>query len=334
VLVNSQRERFYTRMAFVKVVKNKAYFKRFQVKYRRRREGKTDYGARRSMVTQEKSKYNTPKYRFVVRFTNTRVICQIVYATIQGDRVLCAADSLELKKYGIPVGHKNYPAAYCTGLLLARRLLKQIGLDTMYTGKTENLGEEYHVEEEGHDRRPFKACLDAGIRRTTTGNRMFGALKGAVDGGLHIPHSTKRFPGFMGAGDEKGAEDKYDAEVHTSRIMGSHIADYMRELKEESPESYERQFGAYMKAKIHPDAVEELFEKAHAAIRKNPVRAPKPARKFAPVKQRQGALIKTSKAQYLRPVKLTSEQRKERVARKIMIYKERLAGGAAAEDDE
>jgi len=27
-------------MAFVKVVKNKAYFKRFQVKYRRRRGGK------------------------------------------------------------------------------------------------------------------------------------------------------------------------------------------------------------------------------------------------------------------------------------------------------
>lgn len=32
--------------ALIKVVKNKAYFKRFQVKYRRRREGKTDYYAR------------------------------------------------------------------------------------------------------------------------------------------------------------------------------------------------------------------------------------------------------------------------------------------------
>jgi len=36
--------------ALIKVVKNKAYFKRFQVKYRRRREGKTDYYARQRCV--------------------------------------------------------------------------------------------------------------------------------------------------------------------------------------------------------------------------------------------------------------------------------------------
>ena len=34
-------------MGFVKVQKDKAYFKRFQVKFRRRRECKTDYYARR-----------------------------------------------------------------------------------------------------------------------------------------------------------------------------------------------------------------------------------------------------------------------------------------------
>jgi large subunit ribosomal protein L5e len=70
-------------MGFVKVVKNKAYFKRFQVKYRRRREGKTDYQARRRLTIQDKNKYNTPKYRFVVRFTNKDVITQIIYATIK-----------------------------------------------------------------------------------------------------------------------------------------------------------------------------------------------------------------------------------------------------------
>ena len=83
-------------MGFVKVVKNKAYFKRFQVKYRRRREGKTDYQARRRLTIQDKNKYNTPKYRFVVRFTNKDVITQIIYATIKGDRVLAAAHSREL----------------------------------------------------------------------------------------------------------------------------------------------------------------------------------------------------------------------------------------------
>ncbi len=62
----------------VKVVKNKAYFKRFQVKFRRRREGKTDYFARKRLVWQDKNKYNTPKYRLVVRFTNKDIVCQVL----------------------------------------------------------------------------------------------------------------------------------------------------------------------------------------------------------------------------------------------------------------
>lgn len=37
---------------FVKVVKNKQYFKRYQVKFKRRREGKTDYYARKRLVVQ------------------------------------------------------------------------------------------------------------------------------------------------------------------------------------------------------------------------------------------------------------------------------------------
>merc|ERR1712216_1007450 len=59
------------------VVKNKAYYKRFQVKYKRRREGKTDYYARKRLVCQDKNKFATPKYRFVVRFTNKDIICQV-----------------------------------------------------------------------------------------------------------------------------------------------------------------------------------------------------------------------------------------------------------------
>ena len=71
----------------VKLVKNNAYFKRYQVKFRRRREGKTDYYARKRLVTQAKNKYNTPKYRVVARVTNKDVIAQLVYSTITGDKV-------------------------------------------------------------------------------------------------------------------------------------------------------------------------------------------------------------------------------------------------------
>jgi len=194
-------------MPFVKVVKNKAYFKRYQVKFRRRREGKTDYRARKRLICQDKNKYNSPKYRLVVRFTNKHVIAQIAYATIEGDKIMAAANSAELPRYGLKCGLKNYAAAYCTGLLVARRLLHKLGLDQgddsiaeKYQGqegdditgevvKTESNGRQYFVSEVDEEKRPFRALLDVGITATTTGARVFGCLKGATDGGLDVPHS-------------------------------------------------------------------------------------------------------------------------------------------------
>lgn len=44
------------------------------------------------------------------------------------------------------MGLTNYAAAYCTGLLLARRLLKKLGLDTLYEGNTDVNGDQYNVE--------------------------------------------------------------------------------------------------------------------------------------------------------------------------------------------
>jgi large subunit ribosomal protein L5e len=55
---------------FVKTQKTNAYHKRFQVKFKRRRQAKTDNRARIMITNQDKNKYNTPKYRFVVRFVS------------------------------------------------------------------------------------------------------------------------------------------------------------------------------------------------------------------------------------------------------------------------
>ena len=38
-------------------------------------------------------RYNTPKYRFVVRFSRKAIVCQIVYATVAGDVTVAAAYS-------------------------------------------------------------------------------------------------------------------------------------------------------------------------------------------------------------------------------------------------
>ncbi|KAK4747551.1 hypothetical protein SAY87_014137 [Trapa incisa] len=299
-------------LAFVKAQKSKAYFKRFQVKYKRRRAGKTDYRARIRLINQDKNKYNTPKYRFVVRFTNKDIVAQIISATIAGDVVLAAAYAHELPRYGLEVGLTNYAAAYCTGLLLARRVLKTLEMDGEYEGNVEANGEDFSVEPAG-DRRPFRALLDVGLVRTTTGNRVFGALKGALDGGLDIPHSDKRFAGF--SKDSK----QLDVDVHRKYIYGGHVSAYMSALMEDEPEKYQAHFSEYIKKGIEADGVEEMYKKVHAAIRADPS-----------VKKSEKQQPKQHKRYNLK--KLTYEERKARLIDRLNALNS--AGGADDDDDD
>jgi len=288
-------------MPFVKVVKNKAYFKRFQVKFRRRREGKTDYYARKRLVVQAKNKYNTPKYRMVVRISNKDICCQIAYARLEGDRIVAAAYSHELPNYGVKVGLTNYAAAYCTGLLLARRVLQKLNLDSVYEGQTKVDGDHFMVEDASDGPGAFRACLDTGLARTSTGARVFGAMKGAVDGGIDIPHSTKRFPGY----DDESKD--FNADVHRKHIFGIHVADYMRHLLEEDEDAYKKQFSAFIKNGITADAIEEMYKKAHAAIRKDPSHAKKAAKGGKPKRwtakkltlEERKVKVKTAKEEFL-----------------------------------
>merc|ERR1719343_1477420 len=304
---------------FVQEGKTKAYFSRYQVKFRRRREGKTDYRQRKRLCAQDKNKYQSPKYRLVVRFTNTQVICQIAYALIDGDRILAQATSKELERYGLKVGLKNYAAAYCTGLLVARRLLKKLGLDDIYEGNTDVDGElvstEYEnktffVDEVDDDKYPFRCFLDVGCKATTTGCRIFGALKGAADGGLDIPHSEKRFPGY-----DKDAKE-YDADMHRERIFGGHVGEYMEYLEEEDNQKYQEHFAKYLENEVEADGLEELYESVHEAIRKDP--SPAEKKSFSPDKS------------FKRKAKLTNDERKARVQAKKDAKKAELE----AEDSE
>jgi large subunit ribosomal protein L5e len=280
-------------MGLVKVQKSKAYFKRFQVPFRRRREGKTDYRARKRLITQDRNKFNSPRYRFVVRITNRDVIAQIIYSRVAGDYVLASAYSHELKRYGLKVGLTNYAAAYATGLLLARRLLTNLKLADKFPGASQVDGQQY-LPEEVEGIRPFTAVLDVGLVRTTTGNRVFGALKGATDGGLHIPHSTSRFPGYS-AGEKKKKGGEYNAELHRKYIFGGHVADYMRSLEGDDPEAYQAHFSKFIEAGIKADGLESLYKKVHAAIRKDP--SAKPTEKKKPSAPKKWQRIPLSLAQ-------------------------------------
>merc|ERR1719513_439894 len=168
----------------------------------------------------------------IVRFSNTDVCCQIAYARLEGDIVICAAYSHELPRYGVKVGLTNYAAAWCTGLLLARRILKKFSLDTVYEGNTNIDGDMYCVEDNDDGPGAFRACLDVGLARTSTGAKVFAAMKGAVDGG--------------------------------------HVADYMRHLIEEDEDAYKKQFSRYIKNGVTADGMEDMYKKCHAAIRKDP----------------------------------------------------------------
>jgi len=257
---------------FIKVQKNKAYFKRFQVQFRRRRAGQTDYHRRRILVKQDKTKYNSPKYRLVVRFTNSDVVCQIVYSKIGGDHVMTAAYAHELARYGVPVGHTNYASAYCTGLLCARRLLNKLGLDKRYEGNTTVTGEDYYVEAVADGPAPFYCLLDVGLRRTTTGAKVFAALKGACDGGLEVPHGESRFVGY------DVENSTLVAETLRKYIFGGHVADYMRHLHDEDENKFKKHFSKYIAGGLTADKIEGMYKSAHAAIRADPKPAAKKVR--------------------------------------------------------
>ncbi|KAF9946611.1 60S ribosomal protein L5 [Modicella reniformis] len=268
-------------------------------------EGKTDYYARKRLVIQAKNKYNSPKYRLVVRFTNTDIVCQIVYAKLQGDFVLASAYAHELPKYGVKGGLTNWAAAYCTGLLVARRVLTKLHLDDKYEGVPEPDGTIVMTEAAEDAPRPFKCFLDAGLKRTSTGSRVFAAMKGASDGGVFIPHGENRFPGY----DTESKE--LDAEVLRSYIFGGHVADYMRYLEEDDDDKYKKQFSKFIAAGVEPDDIEEMYKEAHEAIRKDPKHVPTDKKKPAPGEK--------SKAN--NKARLTYKQRKNKIQQKLKAFK-------------
>lgn len=288
-------------------------------------------------MQQDKNKYDSKKYRFVVRRTAHRVINQIIFATIQGDRVLAQADSFELKRFGLETGFTNYAASYATGLLLARRLLTQLKLADTYKGVEAADGEFFDVYEKGvnEDKRPFKALLDVGLIRTTSGNRVFGSLKGAVDGGIHIPHNTKRFPGYriekaqVNTGKRGKVVEKvkgqatYNAKEHRDHIFGNHVQGYIDHLTKTNKDKLQKQFSKTLKQleKAKVKNLEALYKKIHVEIRKSPLR-PKiekkaPVRKVIKKENGQRVLQNSKGKKWLRQFKLTKEQRVARVNAKI-----------------
>lgn len=131
------------------------------LKFRRRREGKTNYHKRLKLL-------QSGKPRLVIRRSNTGVYCQIISYEPAGDRVLASASSKDLRKVGATsFSAKSLPGSYLIGFTAAVRARKA------------------GVEE---------AIVDFGMFSATKGNRLFAAVKGAIDGGLTIPVNDDVLP--------------------------------------------------------------------------------------------------------------------------------------------
>jgi len=284
-----------------------------------------------------------------VRRTNQKIICQVVWSTIAGDKVKVSADSFELKRFGLTAGLTNYAAAYCTGLLTARRLLtlldeenkkrninstmaKTFNLVPETTGEYVNISE--LAQKKNVEQKPFTCFLDLGLARATVGNRVFAALKGAVDGGIHIPHSDKIFPKAGKKGDKKeGKGGKEAKETKDSkggsanplrdRIFGVHVQNYMEKLKKDKT-LFTKQFSVWERTLTDSKVktLEELYKKVHAAIRGNPTRVVKPKKNV--VKHKTGTEKNTYVApngkKYRKDVKISIRERKNGVAERISKY--------------
>ncbi len=131
----------------------------YRVPLRRRREGKTDYHARKAMVVSERP-------RLVPRFSAKNVSVQIIISKMNGDVVLASAHSRELKKkYGWKAPTGNIPAAYLTGLICGLKAKNNV---------VDN------------------AILDIGLINPTKGSKIFAALSGVVDAGISVPHNENK----------------------------------------------------------------------------------------------------------------------------------------------
>jgi large subunit ribosomal protein L18 len=132
----------------------------FDVGFRRRREGKTNYKKRLELV-------KSGQHRLVVRLSSRHVLVQVICFGREGDKIAAQGNSKELEKFGWTAGKKNLPAAYLAGLLAGTRA-KKSGVE--------------------------KAILDIGFRTPVHGSRCFAALKGAIDAGLQVPFEASALP--------------------------------------------------------------------------------------------------------------------------------------------
>jgi large subunit ribosomal protein L18 len=127
---------------------------------RRRREGVTDYRARKRAITSQ-------SVLLVVRISDKNAAVQFVKAKFTGDEVLSSASSRELAKLGWKGSLNSTPSCYLLGLLAGRKAAA---------------------------RGVKGAVLYNGVARFIVGSRVAACVKGVIESGLAVPADPESFP--------------------------------------------------------------------------------------------------------------------------------------------
>ena len=131
------------------------------VRYKRARKRKTNYKTRLNLLKSRGS-------RIVIRLSEKNIWAQVVNFETKGDKVLAAAHSKELAKIGWNYSRSNTPAAYLTGMLLAKK------------AKSNKVAGDL--------------IIDIGMNKSIPGSKLYACLKGMIDNGLSVKHSADVLP--------------------------------------------------------------------------------------------------------------------------------------------
>ncbi|MBN2111518.1 50S ribosomal protein L18 [Candidatus Woesearchaeota archaeon] len=178
---------------------------------KRKRKGLTNYKKRLTLLL-------SGNPRLVIRKSLKSIMLQVVEYSPAGDKVIVSAHSNELKKSGWKMKGNSLPASYLTGFLLGKK---------------------------AKDKKVGKCILDMGLYPSVKGNKIYAALKGAVDAGLNVPHAKDVLP----------PED---------RVKGKHIAEFAKNSK--GKKEHKTQFSGYTKNNINPEEITKHFEETKQKI--------------------------------------------------------------------
>ncbi len=128
--------------------------------FRRRRMGATDYRARKKIITS-----SVPL--LAVRVSSKNVSAQFIKPKAEGDQVLSASHSRNLRKMGWKGSAKSVPACYLLGLLAGKRA-KESGVK--------------------------EANLYNGLSLFVKGSRVSAVVKGVKDAGVDVPMAEEAAP--------------------------------------------------------------------------------------------------------------------------------------------